>query len=150
MGMFTEIRNKKAYFNYDILEKYEAGIELFGFEVKSIKGGHGSLEGTRVIIRDNEAYLIGVNIPPYQTGNTPAGYDPTRTRKLLLTKKEIKELIGKGEQAGLTIVPLALYNKGGRVKVSIAVAKGRKKYDKREVLKKRDVDREIRRDMSAR
>ncbi len=148
--MFTEIRNKKAYFNYDILEKYEAGIELFGFEVKSIKGGHGSLEGTRVIIRDNEAYLIGVNIPPYQTGNTPAGYDPTRTRKLLLTKKEIKELIGKGEQAGLTIVPLALYNKGGRVKVSIAVAKGRKKYDKREVLKKRDVDREIRRDMSAR
>lgn len=148
--MFTDIRNKKAHFNYDILEKYEAGIELFGFEVKSIKGGHGSLEGTRVIIRDNEAYLIGVNIPPYQTGNTPAGYDPTRTRKLLLTKKEIKELIGKGEQAGLTIVPLALYNKGGRVKVSIAVARGRKKYDKREVLKKRDVDREIRRDMSAR
>lgn len=145
--MFTDIRNKKAHFNYDILEKYEAGIELFGFEVKSIKGGHGSLEGTRVIIRDNEAYLIGVNIPPYQTGNTPAGYDPTRTRKLLLTKKEIKELIGKGEQAGLTIVPLALYNKSGRVKVSIAVAKGRKKYDKREVLKKRDADRDIRREM---
>ena len=147
--MFTDIRNKKAHFNYDILEKYEAGIELFGFEVKSIKGGHGSLEGTRVIIRDNEAYLIGVNIPPYQTGNTPAGYDPTRTRKLLLTKKEIKELIGKGEQAGLTIVPLSLYNKGGRVKVSIAVAKGRKKYDKREVLKKRDAERDIRRSLAS-
>ncbi|MFA6006779.1 MAG: SsrA-binding protein SmpB [Candidatus Paceibacterota bacterium] len=147
--MFTEIRNKKAHFNYDILEKFEAGIELFGFEVKSVKGGHGSLEGTRVIIRDNEAYLIGVNIPPYQTGNTPAGYDPTRTRKLLLTKKEIKELIGKGEQAGLTIVPLALYNKSGRIKVSIAVAKGRKKYDKREVLKKRDAERDIRRTLSS-
>ena len=148
--MFTEIRNKKAHFNYDILEKYEAGIELFGFEVKSVKGGHGSLEGTRVIIRDNEAYLVGVNIPPYQVGNTPASYDPTRTRKLLLTKKEIKELIGKGEQAGLTIVPLALNNKHGRIKVSIALVRGRKKYDKREVLKKRDAERDIRRDMSVR
>jgi len=136
--MFTEIRNKKATFDYDILEKYEAGIELFGFEVKSIKGGHGSLAGTQVVVRDNEAWLIGANIPPYQVGNTPAGYEPTRSRRLLLTKHEIKELIGKREQKGLTLVPLALYNKNSKIKVSVAVAKGRKKYDKREVSKKRD------------
>jgi len=146
--MFTEIRNKKAYFDYDIVEKYEAGIELLGFEVKSIKGGHGSILGAMVVVRDNQAWLIGANIPPYQVGNTPAGYEPTRPRRLLLTKHEISELIGKREQKGLTLIPLALYNKGGRIKVSVAVAKGRKKYDKREVLKKRDSDRDIRRSMS--
>lgn len=147
--MGADIRNKKAFFNYDILEKYEAGIELFGFEVKSIKKGQGSLEGARVIVRGNEAWLVGVTIPPYQAGNTPASYDPTRTRRLLLTHKEIKELIGKAEQKGLTLVPLSLYNKGRRIKVSIALARGRKKYDKREVLKKRDAERDIRRTMSA-
>lgn len=146
--MFNVIQNKKAYFNYEILDKYEAGIELYGFEVKSVKKGHGSLDGTRVVIRDNQAYLIGVNIPPYQVGNTPAGYEPTRTRKLLLTKKEIKELTYRGEQSGLTIIPLSLYNKGRRIKVSIALARGKKKYDKRETLKKRDADREIRRTLS--
>lgn len=147
--MFTEIRNKKAYFDYDIALKYEAGIELLGFEVKSIKGGHGSILGSMVVVRDNQAWLVGANIPPYQVGNTPAGYDATRSRRLLLTKHEISELIGKREQKGLTLVPLALYNKGGRIKVSVAVAKGRKKYDKREVLKKRDSDRDIRREMSS-
>ena len=147
--MFTSIENKKARFDYDILDTYEAGIELLGFEVKSIKKGQGSLAGSRVVIRNEEAWLIGAQVPPYQVGNTPATYDPTRSRRLLLTKAEIKTLIGKAEEKGLTIVPLSLYNKQGRIKVNVALARGRKKYDKREVIKKREAERDIRRTLSA-
>ncbi len=139
------VENKKARFNYEILDKYEAGIELLGFEVKSIKSHHGSLEGAFVIVRGGEAYLIGANIPPYQAGNTPADYERDRNRKLLLTKKELKELGGHGENKGLTIVPLMMYNKANKIKVSIATVRGKKKFDKRESIKKRDTDREIRR-----
>ncbi len=145
------IENKKARFNYEILETYEAGMELLGFEVKSLRAKHGSLEGAHVVVRPsgrmggNEAYLVGATIPPYQSGNTPAEYEPARTRRLLLTKKEMTELAGYERKKGLTIVPLSVYNKGRRLKLSLGVARGKKKYDKREVLKKRDTDREIQR-----
>ena len=137
--------NRKARFNYEILEKYEAGIELLGVEVKSVRGGQMSLEGAFVIIRGGEAYLINSNVPPYQVKNTPKDYDPERNRKLLLTKKEIAELAGNEKNKSLTIVPISVYNKNRKIKVEIALVKGKKKFDKRETLKKRDTDREIRR-----
>ncbi len=141
------ISNKKAHFNYEILETYTAGIELFGYEVKSLKKGQGSLEGSHVTVRGAEAYIVGMFVPPYQPANTPTDYDPYRNRKLLLHKKEI-EVLGKVEnKKGLTIVPLSVYNKGSKIKLDIASAKGKKKFDKRETLKKRDSDRDIARDL---
>ena len=141
--------NRKARFNYEVLEKYEAGIELFGTEVKSVRGGQMSLEGAFVIVRGGEAYLINANVPSYQPKNAPKDYDPLRNRKLLLTKKEISTLSGS-EKINLTIVPISVYNKGRKIKVEIALVKGKKKYDKRESIKKRDTDREIRREYKAR
>ena len=137
--------NKKAFFNYEILEKFNAGIELLGLEVKSLKAKRGTLDGAYVSARDNEVFLLGAVIPPYQPKNTPADYGPTRPRRLLLTKKEIGQLAGWENQRGLTIVPLSLYNSGRKIKVTIAVARGKKKYDKRETLKKREAKREIER-----
>lgn len=137
------LENKKAHFNYEVLDKYEAGIELFGLEVKSVKLGRGSLEGARVIVRGDEAFLIGATIQPYQPGNTPKDYVQDRTRRLLLTKRELKELIGKEQERGLTIVPISMYNKGRKIKLEIAVVRGKKKYDKRESIKKRDIERDI-------
>ena len=137
--------NRKAYFNYEILEKYEAGIELLGVEVKSVRDGQMSLEGAFVIIRGGEAYLINATIPPYQAKNAPKDYDPLRNRKLLLTKKEISELGGSERNKSLTIVPISVYNKNRKIKLEIALVKGKKKFDKRETLKKRDTEREIRR-----
>ena len=148
--MSNYAENRKARFNYEILEKYEAGIELFGVEVKSVRNGQMSLEGAFVIIRGGEAYLINVNVPPYQIKNTPKDYDPLRNRKLLLTKKEIAELAGSEKNKSLTIVPISVYNKGRKIKVEIALVKGKKKFDKRETLKKRDTDREIRREIKER
>ena len=141
------VQNKKAYFNYEILEKYEAGIELFGFEVKSLKNSQASLEGAHVAIRGNEAYVTGMHISPYQPKNMPNDYDPIRNRRLLLTKKEIDKLAGAEGQKGLTIVPLSVYNKGRKLKIEIAIVRGKKKYDKREVIKKRDTEREVRREI---
>ena len=141
------IQNKKAYFNYEILEKIEAGIELLGFEVKSLKKGQGSLEGAHITIRGSEAFVIAMNIPPYQVNNTPTDYDPLRNRRLLLTKKELKNLEKEENQKGLTIVPLLVYNKGSKIKLEIAIVRGKKKYDKRETIKKRDTDREINRSL---
>jgi SsrA-binding protein len=143
------IKNKKAYFDYEIIEQFEAGIELLGFEVKSLKKSSGSLLGSHIIIRGKEAFLIGVSIPPYQVNNTPKDYDPLRTRKLLLSKKELAELARSEKQSGLTIVPLSVYNKGHRLKLDIAVVRGRKKHDKRENIKKRDTEREIRRTLKS-
>ena len=142
--------NRKARFNYEIMEKYESGIELLGTEVKSVRGGQISLEGAFVIIRGGEAYLINSNIPPYQAKNAPKDYDPLRNRKLLLTKKEIAELASNEKNKSLTIVPISLYNKDRKIKVEIALVKGKKKFDKRETLKKRDTDREIRREIKER
>ena len=135
--------NKKFYIQYEALEEYEAGIELLGLEVKSIKAGHMNLEGARVLVRGGEAFLVGATVPPYQVNNSPADYDPTRVRRLLLTRKLIIELYDQGEQRGLTIVPISVYNKHNLIKLKIAVARGKKKYDKRQDIKKRDVEREI-------
>lgn len=137
-------KNKRAYFDYTILETYEAGIVLQGFEVKSVKLSHMSLQGAYVIVKDNEAFLLNAHISPYQPQNMPKDYDPTRTRKLLLRQSEIKTLIGKSNAQGLTILPLSLYNKKGKVKVEIGLAKSKKKYEKRELIKKRDMEREMR------
>lgn len=145
--MANYAENRKARFDYEILEKYEAGIELLGAEVKSVRGGRMSLEGAFVIARGGEAYIINSNIPPYQAKNTPIDYDPLRNRKLLLTKKEITELSGSEKNKSLTIVPISVYNKGRKIKVEIALVKGKKKFDKRENTKKRETDREIRREL---
>ena len=142
-------QNRKAHFNYEMLEKMEAGIELLGIEVKSLRGGQESLDGAYVIIRGGEAYLIGATIPPYQPNNTGTDYDATRNRRLLLTKKELAELASSESKAGLTIVPLSMYNKGRKIKIEIAIAKGKKLHDKRETIKKRDTDREMRREFRA-
>jgi SsrA-binding protein len=143
--MSTLIDNKRAGFEYEILDRYEAGIELLGFEVKALRNKRGSLENAFVSIRGGEAFLLGSDIPPYQIKNAPKDYDSLRARRLLLTKKEIKELIGKEKMRGLTIVPLSLYNKGRKIKVSLAVARGKRKYEKREKIKRREAEREIRR-----
>ncbi len=140
------IENKKAHFNYIIEDTYEAGIELQGHEVKSIKNGQGNINSSFCIVRGGEAYIVGMHIPPYQVNNTDPGYDPDRTRRLLLSKKEIKKLADKDDIKGLTLVPLSLYSKGPYIKVSIAIARGKKTFDKRETIKKRETDIEIRRE----
>jgi len=140
------ITNKKAHFNYEITETYVAGIELFGFEVKSLRKGLGSLNGSYVTVRGGEAYLLGAFVPAFQEKNAPKDYDPHRNRKLLLTKDEIK-ILGDIEKAkGLTIVPISVYNKGRVLKMDLGIGKGKKKYDKRESLKKQDTERETRRE----
>ncbi|MFH0803921.1 MAG: SsrA-binding protein SmpB [Candidatus Tagabacteria bacterium] len=139
------IENRKAYHDYEILEKFEAGLELKGFEVKALKNGRGSLIGSRIIIRGKEAYIIGMDIPPYQPKNAPQNYDSQQTRRLLLNKKEIEYLSGKSSQAGLTLIPLEIYNKKGFLKLSFGVCRGLKKYDKREKIKERETKRKIER-----
>ncbi len=134
--------NRKALYEYEVLKKYEAGIVLAGHEVKSIRGGHISLQGTYVVIRGTEVYLLNAAISPYQAKNMPAGYEPTRSRKLLLHKSEISSLIGQIKQKGLTLVPLRVYNKSGKIKLEFALARGKKEYDKREKIKKREFQRE--------
>lgn len=140
------IQNKKAYFDYQILETYEAGIELKGFEVKAIKSGRINLAGSYVVIRNNQAWLLNADIAPYQPKNMPADYDSKRTRRLLLNKSEIKNLIGRTQEKGLTLMPLKVYTKGKqqRIKIEIGLAKSRKRYDKRELIKKREVGKEMR------
>jgi len=141
MSVFAE--NRKAYHDYEILEKYEAGIVLEGHEVKSIKKGKVSLQGAYVKIKGDEIFLIGATITPYQPQNISKEYDPQRTRKLLLNKSEINTLIGKEKEKGLTIVPLKLYNKRGKIKLLVGLVKSRKKKDKREIIKKREEERKI-------
>lgn len=148
--MANYAENRKARFNYEILQKYEAGIELLGTEVKSIRAGKMSLEGAFVIIRGGEAFLINANVPPYQPKNAPKDYDPLRNRRLLLTKKETAELADSEKNKSLTIVPITVYNKGRKIKAEIALAKGKKKLDKRETIKKRETDRELRREYKGR
>lgn len=150
MTMVNYAENRKAHFNYQIVEKYEAGIELLGTEVKSIRYNQMSLEGAFIVMRGGEAFLINANIPPYQLKNAPADYNPMRNRKLLLTKKEIMELASYEKNKSLTIVPISVYNKNRKIKVTIALAKGKKKVDKRETTRKREIDREIRREYKGR
>ncbi len=139
--------NKKATFDYEILETFIAGIELLGHEAKSVKMGRFDISGSHAVIRGNEAYLVGSTIHPFQVKNAPDNYDSMRTRKLLLTRKEINHLLGKLNE-GLTIVPLKSYNKRGFVKIELGLGRGKKKADKRETIKKREVEREIRRAIS--
>lgn len=137
------IFNKKATFDYEIIEKYEAGIELSGTEVKSLRNKHGELAGAHILIRGGEAFIVGFEIPPYQPKNITTEYEPLRTRKLILTKKEIWEIEKRTAEKGLTIIPISLYNKGRKLKLEIAIVRGKKKFDKRESIKKRDVERDL-------
>ncbi len=141
--MVNYISNKKAVFNYQVLKEYEAGLVLAGYEVKAVRLGRGKLEGAHITIRDGEAFLIGASIAVYQAANTPQEYNPERTRKLLLSKKELSELEQKSRQPGLTIIPFRLYNKKRYLKLKIALVRGRKKADKRELMKKRDAKRDL-------
>jgi SsrA-binding protein len=143
------VQNKKAYFDYEFLEQFEAGVVLHGHEAKSIRANKASLNGAYVIIRGGEAYLVNASISPYQVANTPKGYDPERARKLLLSKKQIAELEQGSERNGLTIVATRWYNNKRTIKLGIALAKGKKKADKRETLKARDNKREIDRIMKS-
>jgi SsrA-binding protein len=137
--------NRKARYDYEVLEKLEAGIELLGMEVRSIRTNTVKLDGAYVGIRGGEAFLLQAGIPPYQPANTPADYDPLRPRKLILTKKEIRALADIESVKGLTIVPLRVYNKGKKVKIEIAVVRGKKQFDKRAAIQKRETDRDMRR-----
>lgn len=130
--------NRRATFDYQILEKYEAGIELKGWEVKAIKTGHINLAGSFAAVKDDQIWLTNADIPPYQPANTPPDYDPGRSRRLLLKKSQIKELIGKTKEQGLTLVPLRVYIKNRRIKIELGLASSRKKTDKREAIKKRE------------
>lgn len=136
------IEYKKARLKYAVIETYQAGLELSGTEVKALRAKTGSLDGSHVVVRGGEAYLVGATIPPYQVANTKKGYDPERTRRLLLSKKELHDLAKMEDKKGLTIVPLEVYTNGRLLKIRIAIVRGKGKGDKREDLKKRDADRE--------
>ena len=136
--------NRRARFDYEISETIEAGIELLGHEVKSVRTGQMNIGGGHALIRDSEVWLLNTTIPPYQPLNAPADYDPKRTRRLLLKKDEIKSLIGKLKEK-FSLIPLAAYSKNNRIKIELGVGKLRKKHDKRELLKKRAIEGEMRR-----
>jgi SsrA-binding protein len=144
--MTTLVHNKKVSFDYEILDQFEAGIELSGIEVKSVKAGRAALDGAYVTVRGGEAFLMNADIAPYQPANTPENYDPKQRRKLLLKKPELARLATEESKKGLTLVPISLYNKGRRIKVSIAIVRGKKKFDKRQTLKKRTSEREVARE----
>jgi SsrA-binding protein len=141
-----KITHKRVYHDFQILDTFETGIKLIGAEVKSIKGGRMSLEGSFVKIIGSELYLVNAEIFPYPYAR-PEGYDARRTRKLLLHKKEIISLKSKMQSSNLTLVPLECYNLHGWIKVKIGLAKGKKEFEKREKIRKRDLDREARRVM---
>ncbi len=143
--MTNLLENKKAGFNYHILDKMEAGLVLSGQEVKSLRKKRGSLFGSFVSIKNGECFLVNCNIPPYQPKNTLSYYNSKKPRKLLLKKNEIAKLYGKTKERGISLIPLKIYTKKNLIKLELAVAKGKKKYDKRETIKRREVDREIRR-----
>lgn len=136
-------KNKKGLFDYEILEKYEAGLVLRGNEVKSIRNGNVSLKGSYVSLKDGELYLVKAHVSQYQYAAPNKNYDPERRRKLLVHKREIESLIGKMKQKGLTLIPISLYNKNRRIKLEFALARGKKKHDKRQTIKKRDSDRKL-------
>jgi SsrA-binding protein len=139
--------NRQARFNYEILETHEAGIELLGTEVKAVKGGQANLRDAYGIVRKGQIMLLNMYIPPHRTTSVYFNHEPTRTRRLLLHKDEIRKLIAEVQQKGLTLVPLKVYQKEGWIKVDIAVVRNKKLHDKREDMKKRDDKREIERVM---
>jgi SsrA-binding protein len=148
-GKLSVARNPKATHDYHILETWEAGLVLTGTEVKSLRGGKASIKEGFARLANNEVFLEGVNITPYEQGNR-YNHDPVRSRKLLLRRREIERLIGAVEQKGLTLVPLELYFRNGVAKVTIALGRGKKYHDRREDLKKRDAEREVARALAHR
>ncbi len=143
-----KIVNKKAYFDYQITDRFEAGINLIGAEVKAVRLGHADLSGSFIKIIGSEAYLLNAKIFPYKYA-APEGYDETRTRKLLLHKKEIIALKSKTDGSNLAIIPVSLYLKNGFIKVEIALGKGKKKYEKKEAIKAKDIKRDIEQDLAS-
>jgi SsrA-binding protein len=141
------IENDRVGFDYELLEKMEAGLELLGYEVKSLRAKLGSLKGARIVARGGEAYLVGASIPAWQKPNAPKTYDPERTRRLLLKKDEIVQIASAEAKKGLTVVPLMVYNKGRNLKLSLAIARGKKKQDKRADIREREEKRRIERTM---
>ncbi len=148
-GVKVVTRNRRAFHDYEILDRIECGVALVGTEVKSLRDGHANLEDAYAKLEDGELWLIGSEIPEYAMGNR-LNHKPKRPRKLLLHRREIDKFVGKASQRGYTLVPLRLYFKRGRAKVELAVAKGKQAFDKRQALKKADSEREIRRAMSNR
>ncbi|MDA3798586.1 MAG: SsrA-binding protein SmpB [Kiritimatiellae bacterium] len=140
-------KNRKAYHDYEVVDKYEAGIELLGTEVKSIRAGHITLQGGFIRIDDGQAFLFDVNIPAYEYGNV-FNHDTTRCRRLLLHKKEIIKLGSRVDEKGLALIPLSVYLKDGKIKIKVGVCRGKTQYDKRETIKRKDADREARRAMT--
>ncbi|MDO9399459.1 MAG: SsrA-binding protein SmpB [bacterium] len=142
--------NKRAHFDYEVLETFEAGMVLFGHEVKAVKNGQINLIGSYVVFKKlagkilPELYLINAHISQYKYASSLTEYNPTRSRKILLKKKEIRRLIDKTREVGLTLVPLKIYTNHSFIKLEFALAKGKKKYDKREAIKKRDIERDLR------
>lgn len=135
--------NKRAKFDYELLETFEGGLELTGAEVKSIKAGQTQLKGAFISVQKGELWLKNAYVAPYKPAGNVAEYDPYQDRKILVHKRELKRLIGKSEQAGLTIVPILLYTKGRLVKLEFALARGKKKFEKRDTIKKREVERQM-------
>lgn len=139
--------NRQARYDYEFLDEYEAGLVLEGQEAKSARTGKMSLKGSFVNLRGGGAWLVNAHIPLYAKAGKRPDYDPDRTRKLLLHKREITRLAGKLAQKGLTLVPISVYTKGSKIKLQFALARGKKKYEKREAIKKRDIERDIRRSL---
>jgi len=139
----TYADNKKARFDYEILDEVEAGIVLKGYEVAAIKKKMVSLKGSYAYFHLGEMFLLNMHVSPYQIKNMPKNYEPTQTRKLLLKKKELSKIYSKTKEMNLTIIPLKIYSKNDIIKVSLGLGKGKKKYDKRETIKKRDFERKI-------
>jgi SsrA-binding protein len=140
--MKTLVINRRAKYDYEIFETYEAGLVLFGYEVKAVKTGKASLKSSFVSLKNSELFLINACISPYQPKNTPKNYDPRRARKLLLNKQEITSLIGKLKQKSLTLTPIRLYTRKNKIKLEFGLAKGKRKIDKREQIKKREFKRQ--------
>ena len=149
LGIKQIAQNKKAYHDYSILEKFEAGIELFGTEVKSVRGGNVNLKDAFCVVKDGEIYARGMHISPYEKGNV-FNRDPMRPKRLLMHKREILRLYGRIKQDGLALVPLSVYFKDSKVKLELGLAKGKKLHDKRESEASRDAGREIDRRMKER
>ena len=142
--MTTFADNRRVRHDYEILETFQGGLVLNGQEVKSIRGGRINLSGSYIHVNNQELFLVGANIPAYQPANAPANYNPDRARKLLVTAKEIKYLIGKVRERGLTLMPLKVYSMKSKIKLTFGLVKSKKKQDKRNILKKRDAEREMR------
>lgn len=146
MQVYSE--NRKAGYDYEILEKYEAGMVLAGQEVKSIRSGNMHLTASYVVIHGSRVELVGAKVPAYQPNNAPADYNPERPRRLLLNKKELDALAGKAKERGFSLIPLKVYDNNGRIKLEFALAKGKKAFNKKEKIKKRDIERDTRRQLA--